>query len=203
MDTSAAFLRTFRYHRHVSEDTQHRTPLQRVARGDTAAVNDAITLYGDLVWSLAHTYCARVQDAEDATQDIFIALWRNAHKFDPQRGKEVTFVSIVARRTLIDRWRKQRKVPKPADLSNPASPNLNLSNDTHEPDTFDKMREAFFDLHNDLRVPLRLSVEFGYSHSQIAELTDTPLGTVKTRIRTAINQLKEALKERQRAGGSA
>ena len=61
--------------------------LPRIAAGDPAAVPDCITRYGGLVWSLARRFLGNAADAEDAVQDVFIELWKNAARFDPARGR--------------------------------------------------------------------------------------------------------------------
>ena len=83
--------------------------LQRVAAGDMAAMQECIDEYGGLIWSLARRFCASPADAEDATQEVFIALWENAGKFDESKGAEVTYVAMIARRRLIDSGRKSQR----------------------------------------------------------------------------------------------
>ena len=76
--------------------------LTRVARGDSAAVRECIDRYGGLVWSLARRFFANTADAEDATQDVFIHLWKSAGAYDPAIASEAVFVTTIARRRLID-----------------------------------------------------------------------------------------------------
>src|SRR5271167_1404555 len=83
--------------------------LPRVAAGERAAVAECLTRYGDLVWSLALRHASDRSEAEDAVQEIFIDLWRHAGRFDGRVASEVAFVAMVARRQLIDRWRKGRR----------------------------------------------------------------------------------------------
>ena len=81
------------------------TLLQRIAKGDASAVQECMETYGNLVWSLARRYSESAADAEDATQEIFLDIWKSAGRFDPERGKETTFIATIARRRLIDRVR--------------------------------------------------------------------------------------------------
>ena len=64
-----------------------------------------------MVFGLARRFCRSAEDAEDATQDIFVEVWRSAERFDAQFGSEVTFLMTIARRRLIDRARKQGRRP--------------------------------------------------------------------------------------------
>ncbi|MBU3729210.1 MAG: sigma-70 family RNA polymerase sigma factor [Phycisphaerales bacterium] len=68
--------------------------------------------FSGLVWSIARKLSADPSDAEDAVQEVFIDLWRSAHRFDPAKGTETTFVATIARRRLIDRGRRRQRRPE-------------------------------------------------------------------------------------------
>ena len=85
--------------------------LQRIASGDSAAVRDCIEQYGALVWSLARRLSRSPSDAEDATQEIFLDIWRSAGRFDAAQGSDKVFIAMIARRRLIDRLRKTSAEP--------------------------------------------------------------------------------------------
>ena len=85
--------------------------LPRIAAGDPAAVADCIARYGGLVWSLARRFLGNMTDAEDAVQDVFIELWKNAARYDPGLASEPTYITMIARRRLIDRKRRTGRVP--------------------------------------------------------------------------------------------
>ena len=85
--------------------------LQRIASGDSAAVRECIEQYGALVWSLARRLSRSPSDAEDATQEIFLDIWRSAARFDASQGSDKMFIAMIARRRLIDRLRKTSAEP--------------------------------------------------------------------------------------------
>ena len=91
------------------EQVVAKSVLQRVAAGEMAAMQECIDEYGGLIWSLARRFCSSPAEAEDAAQEVFIALWENAARFDEAKGAEVTFVAMIARRRLIDSGRKQQR----------------------------------------------------------------------------------------------
>ncbi|MEM8835940.1 MAG: RNA polymerase sigma factor [Planctomycetota bacterium] len=166
--------------------------LERVADGDARAVRDVIDRYGDLVWSLARRFTNSDADAEEAAQDIFVMLWRKASKYDREAGAEITFVSLLARRELIDRWRRASRRPKLTDVEELGDP---VGADAHDEldELASKAMRAFGGLEKDVQMALRLSVEHGCSHGQIADLTGAPLGTVKSRVRKGLKLIREAV----------
>ena len=82
--------------------------LQRIASGDPAAVRECIDQYGPLVWSLARRLSRTASDPEDATQEIFLDIWRSAGRFDASQGSDKVFIAMIARRRLIDRLREKK-----------------------------------------------------------------------------------------------
>jgi RNA polymerase sigma factor (sigma-70 family) len=173
------------------------TLLQRVAQGEPDAVRDTIDRYSALVWSLARRLSPTRADAEDAVQEIFISLWKSAGRYDPEAAKESTFVAMVARRRLIDRMRKTGRRPDigGAELNESLAPPIR---DEREQSVINGeqsriVADAFRELSQDQQRVLRLSLQHGQSHSQIAESTGIPLGTVKTHARRGLIRLKEAI----------
>lgn len=72
--------------------------LQRIANGDQAAIADCLSKYGGLVWSIARKMLRNSDDAEDAVQEIFVDVWKNAGRFDETKSSETTFIAMIARR---------------------------------------------------------------------------------------------------------
>ena len=169
--------------------------LQKIAAGDSAAVNECVEQYGALIWSLARRYLGNEADAEDAVQEIFIELWTNASRFDPSRAKEITFISTIARRRLIDRLRaKGRRPPtEEFDESSAQQPVATPSMLEDEADVV-KVERVLAKMKPQQRDILAMSLYQGYSHSEIAERTDLPLGTVKTNVRRGLLHIRDQLR---------
>jgi RNA polymerase sigma-70 factor (ECF subfamily) len=149
--------------------------------------------YGGLVWSLARRQLRSHADAEDAVQEIFIDVWRNAARFDPAVASESTFIAMIARRRLIDRFRKRSR-----EVDTSALPEELLTADPLEDraeivEEAQRVREHMQRLRPDERRVLELSGLHGLSHAKIAEVTDLPLGTVKTHARRGLERLKRML----------
>ena len=86
--------------------------LARIAQGEQQAFAQCLTEYGGLVWGIARRFSPTRADAEDAAQDVFLHLWRNARHFDPTRGSEAVFIATLARRVLIGRFRGRQRRPQ-------------------------------------------------------------------------------------------
>ncbi|HRI53101.1 MAG TPA: sigma-70 family RNA polymerase sigma factor [Pseudomonadota bacterium] len=166
--------------------------LPRVARGELDAVQQCLTQYGGLVWSLARRYSPA--EAEDAVQEIFVDLWKNAGRFDPAIASEVAFITMLARRRLIDRVRSATRRPQ---LSNPAPALAPEHRDPGaSPERCAEAAQALRALHalrDEQREVLLLSTCHGLSHGEIAEQIGMPLGTVKAHARRGLLQVRAAL----------
>lgn len=168
--------------------------LNRIAEGDKTAVQDCLDKFGGLVWSLARRMCPNKEDAEDAVQEIFIDVWKNAGRFDETQASETTFIAMIARRRLIDRLRKIQRQPnidsfediltEPAEYSNKQ---MQTSVEANE------AAKALQHLRPEQRQILQLSIVQGFSHQEIANALQMPLGTVKTHARRGLLQVREIL----------
>jgi len=170
------------------------TTLERVAAGDSPAVEECLQKYGGLVWSLARKLCPNHADAEDAVQEVFIEVWRHAGRFDPQVASEATFITMIARRRLIDRYRRRSRELDTAALQQ----EMVESTSRHEEQTeieeeAARARQHMQQLRPEQREVLELSITHGLSQTQIAEATNLPLGTVKTHARRGLLRLRELL----------
>jgi RNA polymerase sigma-70 factor (ECF subfamily) len=172
--------------------------LESVARGDADAYRAAVDAFGPLVWSIARTYTPTAHDAEDAAQEAFLKLWRVAHRYDPSRGSEVAFVVTVARNAVLD-YRRRTGSSKPAEHRDPAEMAAPSSAVTYPAIARDDARvaqEAMKSLPRDQHEALSLAIHRGLTQEAIARTLNIPLGTVKTRIRSALIGLRQALTPR-------
>jgi RNA polymerase sigma factor (sigma-70 family) len=168
--------------------------LQRVAAGDESAVEECFNEFGGIVWSLARRMVPRGEDPADAVQEIFIELWRKADRYDPSIASEKTFVAMLTRRRLIDRIRKVGRTPRPAALDEAAHVPTETGRDPVEvSEEASRIRELMEQLSPEQQKVLQLSINEGWSHRQIADALDMPLGTVKTHVRRGLMRVREML----------
>lgn len=179
----------------TAEDPFSVPVLPDVARGDRAAVGRCMTRYGALVWSMARRLSPTPADAEDATQEIFLELWRSASRFDPAKGSEKVFVTMIARRRLIDRLRTMRprfdhEIPGLDEWAHDV-PAIEPRADRAAEAAI--ARAALETLPAEQRRVIDLSIVHGLSHGDIATRVGLPLGTVKTMVRRGLIKVREAL----------
>jgi len=168
--------------------------LHRVASGNATAVQACMNRFGPLVWALARRYTRSREDAEDAVQEIFMEIWRSAGRYDPARGSEAVFITVLARRKLIDRVRAQSHELRTEPLSKEivesvleTRPGSDLASEVAS------AARAIASLPPQQRDVLLLSTVEGRSHAEIAETTGLPLGTVKTFLRRGLIKVRQLL----------
>jgi RNA polymerase sigma-70 factor, ECF subfamily len=179
------------------------TILQRISNGDQSAANDCVDEYGGLIWRLARRYLDRAEsEVEDAVQDVFLELWLHADRFDPSKGSEAAFVATLAHRRIIDRQRKistqrrhERKSANELTSSNRSIPSLAADHEgaNQGPLYGKELANGFDKLPETEQTALWMSAYRGLSHRDISEITDVPIGTVKSRIRRAMIRLTKTI----------
>lgn len=165
--------------------------LTRVAAGDPLALRQCIAEYGPLIWSIARRMSPSPSEAEDAVQEIFIELWKSAGRFDPSIASEPAYVTMIARRRLIDRLRRAERRPQIKPMVD------SLIGDQHA--AIERSAEAAIAastlaaLDPRQRRVLSLAIGHGLTHTEIAELTELPVGTVKSLVRRALVAVRRRL----------
>jgi RNA polymerase sigma-70 factor (ECF subfamily) len=167
-----------------------------VGEGDTRAVVDCIDRFGGLVWSLARKLAVSHSEAEDAVQEVFVDVWKNAARYDPSVASEATFVTMIARRRLIDRWRKSGRRPN-GEAADVDSLPVRAAADEHDrvelAEEAARATRAIKQLRPEQQEVLNLAVCQGWSHQVIADHLCLPLGTVKTHVRRGLMRVRELL----------
>ncbi len=168
--------------------------LKRIANGDKGAVQDCMAKYGGLVWSIARKMIRNQEEAEDAVQEIFVDIWKNAERFDESKSSETTFIAMIARRRVIDKIRySTRRITADSLDDVLLEPFTRADKDMQISLEAKQAAEAMRNLRPEQQQVLRLSIVQGMSHQEIADATGMPLGTVKTHARRGILQVREFL----------
>jgi RNA polymerase sigma-70 factor, ECF subfamily len=165
----------------------------RVAAGDRGAFDQLHGRYSRAVLGLALRRLGDRGRAEDATQDAFVAIWRSARTYDPARGRGAAWLYAVARNAITD---GHRRAPEPvAELEDGPGREPDPSDEAERSWTAWRVHRALEELPDHERPVIELAYWRGLSQSEIAERLAIPLGTVKTRTRSALSRLADALEE--------
>jgi RNA polymerase sigma-70 factor, ECF subfamily len=171
--------------------------LERIRRGDADALAELYDRHARPVYSLALRILQHQADAEDIVQDVFAQAWRQAARFDAARGNVAAWLLTMARSRAIDRLRARRARPDqdagaevPIDVADASMPaDLQLLS----AEAVARVRAALDALPLLQRFAIELAYYEGLTHTEISERLEQPLGTIKTRIRLALNKLRETL----------
>jgi RNA polymerase sigma factor (sigma-70 family) len=177
------------------DELSDETLLDGLGRGDPDAAAAFVRRFQRRVYGLALTMLRDSDLAEEVAQETFVRAWRHAAGYDPRRGRVPAWLLTIARNLAIDRVRMRPATPTDPDV---IASRLDVSEHDALPDVGerDRLRRAVAALPDDQRRALVLAVYTGRTAREISELDDVPLGTVKTRIRTAMLMLRETLGER-------
>ncbi len=165
--------------------------LKRVKGNNQQAMTDLFDRYGSMVYSVALRVLNDPGQAEDVMQEIFFQIWRNPDSFVHGRGSMGAWLAVMARNRAIDALRRR----KPSDSVDDvvlASP-TNLASEIERNSLMEKVRQVMKDLPAEQQNSVELAFFEGLTHSEIAAKTGDPLGTVKTRIRSALMNLRKAI----------
>jgi RNA polymerase sigma-70 factor (ECF subfamily) len=173
--------------------------IQLLALNQPDALSDLYDRYGRLVYSIALNSIGDQAVAEEIVQDVFTRVWEKAKNYDPQIAKVSTWLISITRNRAIDELRKIKVRPEKnsvswSEVSEREDSFSNGPEENYELNWQKKaMREALDTLSPNQREVLALAYFKGYSQSTIAEVLGIPLGTVKTRVRTAMQNIRLVL----------
>lgn len=170
--------------------------LRSIARADKDALGELYDRYGGLVFSIALKSVSHQETAEEITQDVFLRVWNNAGSYQAQKGKVSTWIASITRNRAIDMIRHYQIRLESQTVSWDAVPNADLPNKDNLEHKIERserrsqVRSALVNLPSEQKDALALAYFLGYTHREIAETLGLPLGTVKTRIRLAMQKLR-------------
>jgi RNA polymerase sigma-70 factor (ECF subfamily) len=176
--------------------------MSRVASGDEAAIAELYDRFGALVFKASRQVLNSRAEAEDASQEIFVRLWKTADRFDPRRARLVTWVMLIARRHLIDRLR--RKVSRPEVLGLEAETETSMAGDTHavQPalpvEESNALKARIDELPALQREVIERTYIRGFTLREVSEQLNAPLGTVKSALSRGLTRLRDRLGDAER-----
>jgi RNA polymerase sigma-70 factor (ECF subfamily) len=186
----------------LRQDDEDVETMAAIADGDERALRALYDRYGRIVYSVSYRVTTDAHLAEECTQDVFVRVWRRARGFDPARARVSTWLFAIARNRAIELWRARarRLEGRPLDELDAAAGVV----DEASPDPAQvvvaadeavRVAEALASLPPEQLEAVQLAYFDGLSHGEIAERLRLPLGTVKGRIRLALERLRERVDE--------
>jgi RNA polymerase sigma-70 factor (ECF subfamily) len=163
---------------------------------DQNAAEELYARFAPRVFGLGIVMLGSPSQAEDLVQDTFVKVWRKADSYDQSRGSLDTWVLLVARSLAIDLIRRrvlETRILATHEEPSEASQAPGPEEHAETRDLADRARRAMADLSPGQRAALELAYFQGKTSAEVAELEGIPVGTAKTRIRTALVRLREAL----------
>jgi RNA polymerase sigma-70 factor (ECF subfamily) len=170
--------------------------LAGLAAGDEDAAATFVRRFQRRAYGLARTIVGDPGTAEDVAQEAFVRAWRYAASYDARRGTVLTWLLRIVRNVAVDRLRLRQPEPLDPDL---LASKLQLHDPRATRDDYstvaerEQLSQALDVLPDEQRRALLLAAYFGRTAAEIAEMEAIPLGTAKTRIRTAMNRLRERI----------
>lgn len=178
--------------------------VRTVAAGSTEALGRLYDRHAGVVYALARRILTRQEDAEEVVQDVFAQVWRDAGRYDATRATVAGWIVMLTRTRAIDRLRARRSRPDqnlpvdPANAPAAADPSGNPEQVAISAQDATSVRQALEALPEAQRALVNLAYFEGLTHMEIAERTNVPLGTVKTRLRMAMAAMRAALPSQRR-----
>ena len=175
--------------------------LAAVAGGSAEALERLYDRYASTAYGLARRILAQPDLAEEVVQDVFAQVWREASRYDDARASVAGWIVLLTRTRAIDRLRARRARPDldrglEPDAATPlATPDRSPEQVAISSEDARSVRAALHELPDEQRSLVDLAYYEGLTHSEIAARTGVPLGTIKTRLRTAMMTLRGALRK--------
>ena len=172
--------------------------MRAFAQREPAAAEELYERFASRVYGLGIVMLGGDAAAQDLVQDTFVKLWRNADRYETTRGRLETWVLLIARSLAIDTLRRRvlesrslEAAGRPLEADEAPGPDEMVGT----ADLAARARRAMDGLSGEQRAALELAYFGGKTSAEVAELEGIPLGTAKTRIRTALIRLREAMEE--------
>jgi RNA polymerase sigma-70 factor, ECF subfamily len=186
---------------HLGDDIDGEQLLLLIARRDESAFEQFYDYYAPTVFGLCLRVLGNRQDAEIVLSEVFLEIWENAAKFDPSRGRARTYLMMLARSRAIDHLRslagrRERASSADADLRELQTirrEQVDPAKQAGEAEQHENLRTAIAALPDNQKCVIELAYFQGLTHREIAEQTSTPLGTVKTNIRSGVSSLRRII----------
>lgn len=171
--------------------------IARMALGETGAARELYEIYATPIYSYILRVLGSVEDAEEVLQDAFVRLWDKAADYDADLSKPFTWTVMIARGLCYDRLRRGRRRIRMVDHSVVTRGEAVSFPEVFQRAEIDHVRMALAKLGDADRRAVEMAIFLDHTGSEIASLTNEPLGTVKSRIRRGLAKLRQILRDHE------
>jgi RNA polymerase sigma-70 factor, ECF subfamily len=180
--------------RHIDEVSDARL-VTSIARYSEVALAEVYRRHGRAVYGLARRVLQDTAEAEDVTQEVFLRLWREPDRFDPDRGSLRSFLLAQAHGRAVDAVRSSssRRAREAREAARTARAGYDMDHEAWDLALADQVAHAMGELSDDERRAIELAYFDGHTYREVARVLDQPEGTVKSRIRSGMRRLRDAL----------
>ncbi|HSZ35974.1 MAG TPA: sigma-70 family RNA polymerase sigma factor [Acidimicrobiales bacterium] len=180
--------------RHIDEVSDARL-VTSIARYSEVALAEVYRRHGRAVYGLARRVLQNTSEAEDVTQEVFLRLWREPERFDPDRGSLRSFLLAQAHGRAVDAVRSSssRRAREAREAALTARAEYDMQHEAWDLALADQMARAMGELSDDERRAIELAYFDGHTYREVAQVLDQPEGTIKSRIRSGMQRLRTAL----------
>jgi RNA polymerase sigma-70 factor (ECF subfamily) len=172
--------------------------LRQIASGDRPAFAEFYDRYSTLMYSVAFKILNDAGEAEDVLQEAFLQIWEKAGKFDPKLGKASSWAAVLARNKAVDKIRASQRRSRLADEAGTAhaiaeETAATVNDSLHGHEQAKLIQSAIVGLPGEQRQAIELAYFSGLTQDEISKKLNTPLGTIKARIRRGLLKLRDQL----------
>ena len=174
--------------------------LAGIAGGDSQALAALYRRRGGLVYSILVRMLVNEMETQEVMQDVFVQIWRRAHRYDPGRSSPLAWMLMIARGLAMDRLRARSRrnaghAAYEREVASLEVEEVNGSRQTERDELATACATALHSLPDNQGRALQLAFIRGWTHEEIASAVGEPLGTIKARIRRGLLALRKALKD--------
>jgi RNA polymerase sigma-70 factor (ECF subfamily) len=180
--------------RHIDEVSDARL-VTSIARYSEVALAEVYRRHGRAVYGLARRVLLDAAEAEDVVQEVFLRLWREPERFDPERGSLRSFLLAQAHGRAVDAVRSSssRRARETRDAARTARAQYDMQHEAWDLALADQVTRAMGELSDDERRAIELAYFDGRTYREVARELEQPEGTVKSRIRSGMRRLRDVL----------